>query len=169
MEFKVADAYQDMKPVGNVIVPIEYSAGEKPEKVFIRAKIEVIKDVVMASRPIKRGTIIDEQDLKLEKRDICAVPQNYFERSEQILFTEAKTNIPKNSLIYDWMIKEVPLFHRGEEVTIQMGLDNLSIKSTGIALEDGYPGKPIRIKRKGSDKILDGTVLSSKVVEVKIK
>ncbi len=169
VDLRVVEVYRDFKPVGNVIFPIEVATDTSRERVFVRAQVEVFKNVVIANRRIKRGEEITPEDLALESRDISVVPQKYFEDIAQVADTEARTSIPKNSTIYEWMIKEIPLVHRGDEVAILVTGPNLTVKTMGRALEDGYLGKMIKVKRLESDKTLEGFLVSPTEVEVRLK
>ena len=124
---------------------------------------------MIARRRIKRGEAISPEDLALEERDIAVIPQKYFEDINKVANTESKTTIPKNSTIFEWMIKEIPLVHRGEEVAILVTAPNLMVKTVGIALEDGYLGKGIKVKRQETNKTLEGLLVSSDEVEVRLK
>jgi flagella basal body P-ring formation protein FlgA len=171
VEFKIAEVYTNLKPVGNVIFPIEVSAGEESRKVFVRAKVEVFKKVVVAARHIKRGTMISLDDVKLEERDIAMFPQSYYADLEGVLLKETKTSVPRNSTIFEWMIKEIPMVRRGDEVTILVKGPNLLVRTTGMALEDGYEGKWLKVKVAGKDAkdSLEGRLISSNEVEVILK
>ena len=168
-DFEIVEVYEDFKPVGNVIFPIKLTAGEISKKIFVRAKVEVFDEIVVAKNRINRGERIEEKDLTLEERDIAMLPENYFRYPRQILGTEAKTTIPKNSTIFEWMVKEMPLVHRGEEIAILVTAPNLLVKTQGVLLEDGYLGKTAKVKRSGSKKTLEGILVSSKEIEVKLK
>ena len=152
-----------------MIFPIEVATSADRKKIFVRAKVEVFKNVVIANRRINRGEEITLDDLAFESRDIAVVPQKYYEDVALVVETEAKTSIPKNSTIYEWMIKEIPLVHRGDQVAILVTGPNLSVKTLGRALEDGYLGKMIKVRRVESDKTLEGTLISSDEVEVRLK
>jgi len=168
-DFEIVEVYKDFKPVGNVIFPIKVSAGGISKKLFIRARVEVFSKVVVAQKGIKRGEIITDEDLALEERDIAMLPQKYFEKLEQVVETEAKTTIPKESTIFEWMIKEIPLVHRGDEVSILVTAPDLVVKTKGMVLEDGYLDKKIKVKRVESNKTLEGILISPDEVEVKLK
>ena len=169
VDLRIVGVYRNFKPVGNVIFPIEVATATGKKKIFVRAKVEVFKNVVISNRRIKRGEEITAEDLALESRDIAVVPQKYYEDIAQVVETEAKTSIPKNSTIYEWMIKEIPLVHRGDQVAILVIGPNLRVKTMGRALEDGYLGKTIKVRRAESDKTLEGTLISSDEVEVRLK
>jgi flagella basal body P-ring formation protein FlgA len=167
----VVEVYQDFKPLGNVIFPIEVLTKDETRRIFVRAKVEVFKNVVIALRSIKRGEVIQVEDLGMESRDIASIPQRYFDHIAQVADMEAKTSIPRNSTIFEWMIKEVPLVHRGDDVLIRVTAPDLRVKVKGRALEDGYLGKWIKVRsEKSNDKEpLEGILISSSEVEVRLK
>jgi len=169
INLKIVDVYQDFRPVGNVIFPIEVSRGETSKKFFIRTKVEVFKKIVVANNKIKRGKVINEDDLVLEKRDIAMLPQKYFEEPLLVANNEAKTTISRNGTIFEWMIKKVPLVHRGDEVAINVVGSDLLVKSAGVILMDGYLGESVKVKRKNSKKTVEGVLVSADVVEVNLK
>jgi len=171
IDFSVIEVYRDFKAVGNVIFPILVSTADSSRKIFVRARVEVFKNIVVAQRRIKRGEEITDEDVVLESRDIAVLPQKYFEDIVYVANTEAKTTIPRNSTIFEWMIKEIPLVHRGDTVAVLITAPNLTVKTKGMALEDGYLGKKIKVKvkRKESENRLEGRLVSSSEVEVKLK
>ncbi|MFH1683846.1 MAG: flagellar basal body P-ring formation chaperone FlgA [Candidatus Margulisiibacteriota bacterium] len=168
-EFKIVDVYKDFRPVGNVIFPIKITGDSINRKVFVRAKVEVFKPVVVSAKKIKRGETIVEEDVAVEERDIAMLPEKYFKDQIMVIGTEAKTTIPKNSTIFSWMVKEVPLVHRGDNVAILVKGENLLIKTEGAVLMDGYLGKEVKVKRKDSKKSVEGILISSDEVEVTLK
>ncbi|MFC1540714.1 flagellar basal body P-ring formation chaperone FlgA [Candidatus Margulisiibacteriota bacterium] len=170
-KFKIADVYRDLKPVGNVIFPIDVTAGGETKKIFVRANIEVFKKVVVAARQIKRGTLISLDDVMLEDRDIAMLPQSYHADLDRVLLKETKTSVPKNSTVFEWMIKEMPQVRRGDELMVLIKGPNLLVRTTGYALEDGYDGKWLKLKIKGKDAkdSLEGRLISSNEVEVILK
>ena len=167
--FEIVEVYKNLKPVGNVIFPIKVTAGEKTEKMFVRAKVEVFKKVVVAAKKIKRGDQITANDLSLAEKDIAMLPNKYLGGVKQAVDTEAKTTIPKGSTIFAWMIKKTPLVHRGSEIAVRVSASNLLVKAQGVALEDGYQGEKIKVKTKNTNKTLEGILVSANEVEVKLK
>jgi len=177
VDLAILPTYKDFKPIGNVIFPIEVSSGDFlkkvfVKKVFVRAKVSVFKDIVVAAKKIKRGGKIEADLLTLQKRDIAMLPQKYFTEMIEVKNSEAKTTIPKNSTIFAWMVKEIPLVRRGDKVTIVLKGPNLLLKTRGVLLEDGYKGKTVKVRPQiGSSKtktILDGLLISDNLVEVKL-
>jgi len=166
--FRVLEVYPEFKPVGNVIFPLEVLSGENSKKIFLRAKVEALKEIVAAAKLIKKGKLLEASDFKLEKRDVALLPPKYFINSEVMVGKEAKITIPENSTLFEWMIGDLPLIRRGSEVTIIISAPGLSVKTKGEALEDGYQDAEIKVKRAESKKTIAGKVISPNEVEVKI-
>ena len=166
---KIIEVYKDVNPVGNVIFPIEVSSGKNIRKIFLRTRVEVFKHVVVAKHYIPRGEVVKEENLQLEKRDIGMIPEKYFDRIEYVAGTETKTSIPENSTLFSWMIKEVPLVRRGDKVLVRVVAPNVLLKTEGIALEDGYIGNEMKVRRKGIKDPVEGILVSSNVVEVRLR
>jgi len=168
INFRVLEVYPEFKPAGNVIFPLEAINGENSQKIFLRAKVEVMKEVVAAAGLIKKSKVLEASDLKLEKRDVALLPQKYFVSADSMIGKEAKITIPQNSTVFEWMIGYLPLIRRGSEVTIIVSAPGLAVKTKGEALEDGYQDAEIKVKRSESKKTIAGKVISPTEVEVKL-
>ncbi|OGB87581.1 flagella basal body P-ring formation protein FlgA [candidate division WOR-1 bacterium RIFCSPLOWO2_02_FULL_46_20] len=164
---EVVEVYKDFKPVGNVIFPIRVTAGDESRKVFVRASVEVFKEIVVVKNKIDRASRIEAKDLTLAERDVAMLPQKYYSQIDQIANSEAKTTISQNSTIFEWMIKQIPVVRRGDEVAVVVSGPNLLVKSKGVALMDGYINKELRVKVNKNT--LDGVLVSKDEVEVTLK
>lgn len=165
---EVIEVYPDFKPVGNIVFPIRASYGEQVQKFMVRAKVEVIRDVVAASKLIKKGKVIEPADLKIDSRDVALLPRKYFVNFDPLLSEEAKISIPENSTVFAWMIGDVSLVHRGSQVTLVVSAPGLAVKTKAEALEDGGLGSEIKVKRVDSNKIVAARIISPSEVEVKL-
>ncbi len=168
VSYNILEVYKDFKPVGNVIFPMAVKSKGFNKKIFVRAKVEVLKAVVVAQEKISRGEVVSKDCLVLERRDIAMLPQKYFSEIEDVMFTETKTTIPKNSTIFAWMVKEVPQVHRGDKVMVIVKGVNLLVKKIGVAVEDGYLNKAIKVKIHDRKKPIKGVLISTDEVVVKI-
>jgi flagella basal body P-ring formation protein FlgA len=169
VKLKVLDVYKDFRPVGNVIFPIKVYDGDKiDEKIFVRTKVGVFKKVIVAKNKIRRGQLIKKEDIAAEERDIAMLPDKYFFNLEKVANNEAKTSISQNGTIFKWMVRKVPLIHRGEKATIIVKGENLILKTMGRVLADGYLGEKVKIKREETKMVLEGELVSADEIEVKI-
>jgi flagella basal body P-ring formation protein FlgA len=168
-KFKVVDVYRNFNPVGNVIFPISVLDGEREQKFFLRAKVEVFAPVIFARRMIKRGEVISVDALGREERDIALLPKGFFTDSSQLLGNESSTMIPENSTVFRWMIRAVPLVRKGDTVRLIVKGEGFTVKALGTALMDGYLAQPIKVKRQGAvggQGVLEGTLVSSTEVMI---
>ena len=169
VNIEILEGYKDFKPVGSVIFPVKISGKNKSKKIFLRTKVEIIKEVVVARHYIARKAIITKDDVKLGKRDIAMLPPNSIDDVKYIIGSETKTSISTKSVIFPWMYKAEPQLHRGDKVVIRVIAPNLLVKTDGIALGDGYVGRKLKVKRKGTKVAVEGILVSSNVVEVRLK
>ena len=169
IKIEVLDGYPEFKPLGSVVFPLKVTGGQEEEKIFLRAKVEVLKKVAAAAKFIKKGKIVESGDLKVEERDVALLPNKYFTDLGAIISKESKLSIPANSTIFSWMVGDQPLIRRGSTVTVLVTGPGLAVKTKGEAQEDGYLNDEIKVKRIDSKKIILARVISPAEVEVKIE
>jgi flagella basal body P-ring formation protein FlgA len=168
-QFKVLEGYPDFKPVGSVIFPLQATSVQGSNKFLLRAKVEVLKQIAVAAKLIKKGQKIEAADLNWAERDVALLPQKYFTAPEQLLSEEAKISIPENSTIFAWMAGPPPLVRGGQAVTLVATAAGLTVRAKGEALSDGYRDEVIQVKRLDADKVLQGKVVSAAEVEVNVE
>jgi flagella basal body P-ring formation protein FlgA len=167
--FSVSDAYQITKITPNMILPIVVEKdGERIKTINLLAQIEVYKDVLVAKKYIKKGTIVQKDDLKIEMRDIANFSQNYMDDYDQAVGKITRFSIPEGRIVFDYLIKSLPVVNRGEMVKILVKLPNLIVETYGIALEEGQIGDNIKVRREDSKKSFQALIISSSEVEVLI-
>ncbi len=134
--------------------------GEKRE-MLISAEIALLRDVVVARRPINQGQLIAARDLKLEERR--------FERSEEIGMVDiaaaagqvCKRFIREGEMIDARSIETRPVVRRGDVVQIVAGGGGVEIRTSGQAQTSGALGDVITVRRDGSRRkqdLIDATV-----------
>ena len=166
-QFSLLEVYPDFKPAGNVIFPVLITSGEKAQKILLRTKVAVKKNIAAAARLIRKNKVLESADVKFEERDVALLPEKYFTENS-MTGKEAKISIPAGSTIFDWMVGERPLIRRGAEVTLIVSAPGLTVRARGQALVDGYADSEIKIKRSDSKKTITARVLSASEVEVKL-
>ncbi len=166
--FAVVELYPDFKPIGNIIVPIQVSVdGELKEKLFLRTRVSVYENIVVATKRMKRGDIIGTTEAAMEVRDISTLNSQAIKDINLVLGKEAKTYIPLNNAIYEYMIKEKPVVRKNESIKISAYSEGLSVEAGGVALEDGAMGMEIRVRNSSSGKEMIAEVTGTGEVTVK--
>jgi len=139
---------------------------KKKWTIYTSVIINIYKEVMVLSQPIKRGSFYTTKNIRLEKKEISDLRSGYFTGSQNIVNKQATRNLAQGSIITQRNITEPKLIKRGEKVTIKISSPNLEISASGIALMDGIQNQNIRIKNIKSQQIVQATVVNKGLVVV---
>lgn len=167
ISFVILDEYAGFKPIGNVILPARVKVrGKEDEKVYLRAKVSVIENVIVASKTIRKKEMLSSEDVELAKKDMANYPYRYFSKKSSVLGKQTTSTISKGSIIADWMIIIPPVIERNDMVSIMVRTGNVRAEVQGIALEDGSIGDEVKVRNITSKKEIKAVVVDSGKVEV---
>ena len=121
-----------------------------------------------AANKINKNSVISADSLSLSKKEVALLPAKYFTSADDVEGKAAKTNISESSIVYDWMIKAVPIVSKGDKIKISVSGNNLLLETDGIALEDGQIGDKINVRRNDSGKNINAIVIDKNSVGVKL-
>jgi flagella basal body P-ring formation protein FlgA len=136
------------------------------QRVGISGWIDRFEDIVCASRPLERNHLIQPKDVQLNTRNVSKIKDTYYTRIEDAIGKQIKRKAGNGEIIYFSMIETPPLIYKGDKVTIIAESQALLIKTTGIALSDGYAGEQIRVKNTMSNKVIQANVVDHSTVKV---
>jgi len=134
--------------------------------IYVSARVEVFGPVLIARQPLARGTAVQDSDLELVERNLANLPYGYYTDSQPIAGMLAKRTIAAATVITPQMLQAPKLVKRGQRVTVVAESGPLNIRSVGKALEDGKSGDTIRVRAEGSQRVVDGVVVSQGVIKV---
>ena len=152
--------------VGNITVGVRCT-GKNNWSLFVPMSVQVYRNVVVANKPLARGTVIQQSDLILEKRNISAFSSQVFSGIESVVGMQLTRPVQIGMPINQNGVKQPIAIKRGNLVTLLAKNSSIEVRMEGLALSDGAIGSRIKIKNKRSNRVLEGTVKSSTVVEVK--
>jgi flagella basal body P-ring formation protein FlgA len=134
--------------------------------IYVSARVDVFGPVLIARQPLARGTAVQDSDLELVERNLADLPHGYYSDSQPIAGMLAKRTIAGASVITAQMLQAPKLVKRGQRVTVIAESGALSIRSAGKALGDGKSGDTVRVRAEGSQRVVDGVVVSQGVIKV---
>ncbi len=140
--------------------------GDKPWKLYVRVNIKLMREVAVADRPLIRGDILQESDIRLEKRDVSRLSGGYLEDVSSLIGYEVRQSVSTNAVLRSRMFAAPKLIHRGDKVTIMAAIGGLEVRISGEALSDGGKGKMIRVRNLSSKRIVQGEVVSKGLVRI---
>ncbi len=140
----------------------------KPKKwtVYNSTTVNIFKQVVSLSQPIRRGEIFNKSLLQFETKNIATLRSGYFTDDNLIINKQATRNLSTGMVISKKNLTEPKLIKRGEKVFIKISSPNLEISTMGIAMMDGIKNQSIRIKNQKSKQVIQATVVKPGVVIV---
>ncbi|PKG81102.1 flagella basal body P-ring formation protein FlgA [Colwellia sp. 75C3] len=133
-------------------VNIKISCDESiPWKVYLSAKVEITKAVLIATSTISKGDKLDESNIELAYMPINRIRGDKLTDINIVFGAKAKKRIAKGKAISK---KSFCLICKGDVVTIIASSDNFSIKTRGVALSSGNINEQIRVKNTRSKKVI---------------
>ncbi len=142
--------------------------GPKPWTVYVSVRIIYRGEVVVAARALPRGAVLDTADLVLEERSLEDGPAGYLTDPQQALGKRTNRPLLLGLPVTSLVLEQVQVVARGQRVWLVAESPYLSVRMTGVALEDGAPGDRIRVQNSESKKVIDGVVGDDGIVRVRL-
>lgn len=153
------------RKMGNTTVSIRCDAPVK-WKIYAPVQVRVFKAVLVAADTLPRGQRLARSDFRLEQRDISALHGGYITQSGAFLGYTVRRQINAGRVISPNALQMPKIVKRGEFVTLIASTNGLQIRTQGVALEDGIKGSTVRVRNKRSQRIVEGRVIESGLIQV---
>ena len=132
----------------------------------VTLRLKLYQDVFVASRDLKRYTVLSEGDFIIQEKDVTG--QKYLP-SPEISFSDEqyrlKANLSANEILLVNHFEKVPLVKIGSRVEAIFVKSNVEISFPATAREDGRLGEVIRITREDK-RILNAEIISPSQVKI---
>lgn len=135
----------------------------------IVAEALLYREVVVARKAINRGQTIEAGLLRIEERGFDDLSKIGLTRLETALGNEARRFVRPGQMLTQGAIAPKPIVRRGDAVTIWRRGGGLRIKTTGKAMDPGFLGSTIRVRRNGTKRagdLIDVVVTGPGTVEI---
>ncbi len=153
---------------GNTYIALEFL--DHNEKLIRRLEvpisIKVFKDVPTAVNSMHKGQKIQISDITYERLDVTYHDESKIPGIEKIVGKSVNRNIAKGEIIASTFLENEILVNRGGKVSIIVQSGAVSIRTSGVALQDAAIGDDIRVQRDGSRQSLQGKVYSDGTVYI---
>lgn len=120
--------------------------GSKPWSIFVTARVRLWKQVVVAARPITRGTQLTPNILTLSRVDTTNRGADYFTEIGQVSGQKAKRSIGSDQPILMHDLEPALLINRGDKIVLEANRGGVQIRVSAIALEAGSLGEQIKVE-----------------------
>lgn len=156
---------ESSKPIGRVNVKVRCE-GSSPWTVFVPAQVHLYRDVVTAVRPLKRDSVISEDDVALRERDIGQLGQGFLSSLDQAIGQKTLRPTVIDQVLSPNYLEQPQLIHKGDQVVIIARSGTLAVRMPGEALSDGGFNEQIRVRNLNSKRVVKANVTGPGQVEV---
>ncbi|MFT5003293.1 MAG: flagella basal body P-ring formation protein FlgA, partial [Flavobacteriales bacterium] len=125
--------------------------GSIPWKMYLSAKVEITKAVLVATTTISKGDKLDESNIELAYMAINRIRGDKLTDKNIVFGAKAKKRIGRGRTISK---QSICLICKGDIVTIIASSNSFSIKTRGVALSSGNINEQIKVKNARSNKII---------------
>jgi flagella basal body P-ring formation protein FlgA len=140
--------------------------GVVENKVRLSGWVDVFGPVICAARNLKKGEIINADDLYTARKNISRLSTGILHDMDGAVGRIAKHSIRQGTWLEEWMVERRPTLARGDVVTILAESGDLRVTVPGKVLEKGYKGSLIRVQNVMSRKEIYATVVNGSTVTV---
>lgn len=155
------------RQLGNVTVGVRCH-GPTNWSLFVRARVEILEQILVTSRPLSRGAVLAAEDLDLNLQDITRLSAGYFTDPQQLLGSVMTRAVRAGTVLTPSMVRAALAVRRGERVSILAVAGGLQVRMEGEALSDGAPGETIRVRNLSSRQEIEAQVIGPGQVQVRM-
>ena len=137
------------------------------KRIRLNTKVLVSQKVVKTIRAVRRGEVLSNDEIKIEKIQTERPLKNAITNINFALGYEATRDISIGKVIIPNFIKRPALGNRGDKILIMAQKGGMTITTPGILKEDGYEDSMVRVLNMESKKIIYGRLVDSNTVKVK--
>lgn len=148
-------------------VPVDIRvSGQKERSVSVSVNVKVFQPVVVTVKALARGQTIDPADLTIEERDLGGA--NGGTLADVALAAGQRTTraVVAGAVLRQADIEVTPLVHRNGPVVITAVAGRVSIRSNGLALEEGQLGQLVKVRPDHSKESISAKVTGDGTVEL---
>ncbi|MDR2306362.1 MAG: flagellar basal body P-ring formation protein FlgA [Paucimonas sp.] len=152
-------------PLGRVTVRVRCD-GSAPWTVFVPAQVRLLRDVVVMTRPLKRESVVGEEDVALRQRDVGTLGQGYLTQLDQAVGMKLVRPTVLDQVLTQQHLEQAEVVRKGDNVVIVARSGSLSVRMPGEALEKGGLQAQIRVRNLNSKRVVKARVTGPGQVEV---
>ncbi|MNJ14678.1 flagellar basal body P-ring biosynthesis protein FlgA [compost metagenome] len=153
------------QPLGRVTVRVRCN-GSSPWTVFVPAQVRLFREVVTVARPLKRESIVGEQDVGLRERDVGLLNQGFLTSLDQAVGLKVIRPTVMDQVLTPQHLEQAEVIRKGDQVVITARSGTLSVRMPGEALVKGSLSEQIRVRNLNSKRVVKARVTGPGQVEV---
>jgi flagellar basal body P-ring formation protein FlgA len=133
---------------------------------YVPVRIIGTASVAITAHAIVAGSVLTAGDLKIEQRDVTALPPGYLDDPAVAVGLTAGRPISSGAILTNQQLVASKAVQRGQAVTLIANAGGMSVRMAGRALTDGFVNQRVRVQNLSSGKVVEGIARSEQVVEI---
>jgi flagella basal body P-ring formation protein FlgA len=152
---------------GKVSLGLLVRVNDRLEKnLTIHADVEAFTEMVVTTRPLQAGTVIEAGDLAIQKREITSANSKFSKNMDEAIGKKLRQTLRENSPLRVDQLEKVPVVRTGQLVTIVAESSSLRISISGRAKGNGAVGDQIMVQNLTSLKDIPAIIVDANTVAV---
>lgn len=141
-------------------------AGITQKRIRLYADVKVAYNVYRPVRSLKLGHIIQPGDVELARIKSDQIMRNIISEEKDIFGHRLIRDLEEGEVLAAHMIQKVPLVKNGDRILIIVQKGPLRVTAPGVVRQNGFRNDTVRVENIQSRKILLGTVIDSKTIQI---
>ena len=133
---------------------------------YIPIEIVVRGEVVVLAQGLPRGTVLNEQHLRMEERDLGSLTTGYLLQISDAERAVLRRAVQAGGVLTPQMLEPARLVQRGQTVLVMAQGQGVAVRIEGEALSHGALGERIRVRNLRSQQVIEGVVMADGTVSV---
>jgi flagella basal body P-ring formation protein FlgA len=151
---------------GDVPVRVRVLRGESEiARALLILRVVRQREVLVATRAIRRGTILGPADLRRERVTVGRHPL-VAATVDELIGREARLDVAEGTPLTATLVVVPPAVRVGQRVQMVVSSDRFQLTAVGEALADGRIGETIGVRRGADGRTVRGTVIAEAQVRV---
>ncbi|MDA3904168.1 MAG: flagellar basal body P-ring formation chaperone FlgA [Desulfuromusa sp.] len=131
----------------------------------VRVELEALAEIAIITGTLRRGTILDSDDVELRYQDISRLKEPIFSAAD-VIGKRLKRSVRLGEPLQRNQVEFPPVIKRGERVVIQARSHGFILTAAGEAKQDGRTGEAIKVMNSNSHKVVLCQVVAPGLVKV---
>ena len=141
--------------------------GEEAWRSIVRVRQSVYRDVVVTTRPVRRGAALSAENLSVVRRDVQTLNGGPSVHELQTAIGQhAKRPLGRGELVRTDVVSAPAAVAEGGRVTLEYRTGGVWLRAVGVAMVDANVGQFIPVRNVGTGKTVYGVVAPGDVVRV---
>jgi flagella basal body P-ring formation protein FlgA len=140
--------------------------GRIKKRLGLYADVKVSYDIYRPIRSLKMSHVIQPGDIELAQIKSDRLLRNIISDETDIIGHRLIRNLEEGETILAHMVKKIPLVKNGDRILIIAHKGSLHVTAPGVVRQNGFKNDTVRVENLQSRKIVLGTVVDSRTVQI---